>query len=246
MRAAIYARMSTDKQSDASTTDQVRECRRFAERRGLHVVFDLVFEEAGISGASRHNRPRLLELVARIDEWDVLLAFDFSRLARNQEDLGWIRNRLRLHRREAFEASTGLELGNIGARVMGVVNEEYLEKLRSRHAPRAARALRSRSSRRAAAPSATARCRSWSGRIRTAGRSSMASSSSWCPSSRPSCFGSSTAMRSRGSGCARSRTSSTARRCRRREGRAGRRPRSAICCRTPSTEASACGTARCG
>ncbi len=130
-RAAIYARMSTDKQNERSPADQVRECRRFAERDGYDVVPELVFEEAGISGASRHNRPRLLELVARIDEWDVLLAFDFSRLARNQEDLGWIRNRLRLHRREAFEASTGLELGNIGARVMGVVNEEYLEKLRA-------------------------------------------------------------------------------------------------------------------
>src|SRR5262245_5041526 len=55
--------------------------------------------------------------------------FDFSRLARNQEDLGWIANRLRLHRRRAFEASTGLDLRNIGARVMGVVNEEYLAKL---------------------------------------------------------------------------------------------------------------------
>src|SRR5262245_5041524 len=74
-RAAIYARMSTDKQNERSPADQVRECRRFAERQGYKVVPALVFEEAGISGASRHNRPRLLELVARIDEWDVLLAF---------------------------------------------------------------------------------------------------------------------------------------------------------------------------
>jgi DNA invertase Pin-like site-specific DNA recombinase len=131
MRAAIYARMFTDKQNERSPADQVRECQRFAERHGYDVVPGLVFEEAGISGASRHDRPRLLELVARIDEWDVLLAFDFSRLARNQEDLGWIANRLRLHRRQAFEASTGLDLRNIGARVMGVVNEEYLEKLRA-------------------------------------------------------------------------------------------------------------------
>jgi site-specific DNA recombinase len=128
-RAAIYARMSTDKQSEASPADQVRECRRFAERRGFDVVPELVFEEAGISGASRHNRPRLLELIARIDEWDVLVCFDFSRVARNQEDLGWVANRLRLHRRQAFEASTGLDLANVGARVMGVMAEEYLAKL---------------------------------------------------------------------------------------------------------------------
>jgi hypothetical protein len=34
--------------------------------------------------------------MARIAEWDVLVCFDSSRLARNGEDLGWIRNRLRI------------------------------------------------------------------------------------------------------------------------------------------------------
>jgi site-specific DNA recombinase len=52
-----------------------------------------------------------------------------SRLTRNGEESGWIRNRLKLHRREAFEASTGLDLGNIGARMMGVMNEEALAKI---------------------------------------------------------------------------------------------------------------------
>ncbi len=87
--------------------------------------------EAGISGASRHDRPGLLGLMTRIDEWDVLVAYDFARLARNEEDLGWIRNRLRSRRRRAFEASTGLDLDNVGARVMGVMNAEYLEKVRN-------------------------------------------------------------------------------------------------------------------
>jgi DNA invertase Pin-like site-specific DNA recombinase len=34
MRAAIYARMSTDKQSADSPADQIARCREFAERRG--------------------------------------------------------------------------------------------------------------------------------------------------------------------------------------------------------------------
>ena len=131
MRAAIYARMSTDKQSADSPADQIARCREFAERRGFRVMEPLIFEDAGISGASRHNRPRLLELVARIDEWDVLLCWEFARLARDSEDLGWIRNRLRLHKRTAFESSTGLDLFNVGAKVMGVMNEEYLVKLRA-------------------------------------------------------------------------------------------------------------------
>jgi DNA invertase Pin-like site-specific DNA recombinase len=65
----------------------------------------------------------------RIGEWDVLVAYDFARLTRNEEDQGWALNRLKSHRKRAVEASTGLELANIGARVMGVMNAEYREKV---------------------------------------------------------------------------------------------------------------------
>ena len=68
-RAAIYARMSTDKQSADSPADQIARCREYAEREGLEVV--LIEQDAGVSGASRHNRPRLLSLFAEIDAWDV-------------------------------------------------------------------------------------------------------------------------------------------------------------------------------
>ena len=131
MRVAIYARMSTDKQSSDSPADQIARCREFAGARGWQVVEGLVISEAGVSGASRHNRPGLLGLVERIDEWDVLLCWDSSRLARDSEDLGWIRNRLRARRRTGYEVSTGLDLFNVGAKVLGVMAEEYLVKLRA-------------------------------------------------------------------------------------------------------------------
>ena len=83
MRAAIYARMSTDKQSSDSPADQIARCRDFAKVRGVHVVESLVVAEAGVSAASRHNRPGLLSLFERIAEWDVLLCWDTSRLARD-------------------------------------------------------------------------------------------------------------------------------------------------------------------
>ena len=57
MRAAIYARMSTDKQADTSPEDQIARCREYAERQGWQVVDGLVVAERAISGASRHNRP---------------------------------------------------------------------------------------------------------------------------------------------------------------------------------------------
>ena len=122
--------MSTDKQSSDSPADQVARCRAFAESRGWTVDDDVVVIEAGISGASRHNRPGLLELIAGIDAWDVLLCWDSSRLARDSEDLGWIRNRLRAQRRTGYEVSSGLDLFNVGSKVLGVMAEEYLVKLR--------------------------------------------------------------------------------------------------------------------
>jgi DNA invertase Pin-like site-specific DNA recombinase len=90
----------------------------------------LIVEDAGISGASRHERPQFLELMARIDEWDVLLCWDFSRLARNEEDLGWVRNRLRAAKKNAYAVNTGRSIHDLGSRVEGVIAAEYLEKLK--------------------------------------------------------------------------------------------------------------------
>jgi len=66
MRAAIYARMSTDKQSADSPADQIARCREFAVRREWHVIDALVMVDAGISGGSRHDRPGLLTIMDRI------------------------------------------------------------------------------------------------------------------------------------------------------------------------------------
>lgn len=48
--AAIYARYSSDLQSDASIEDQVRLCREYAEREGWSIVE--CYSDPGISGAS--------------------------------------------------------------------------------------------------------------------------------------------------------------------------------------------------
>jgi DNA invertase Pin-like site-specific DNA recombinase len=63
MRVAIYARMSTDKQSDASTGDQIARCREYAELQGWQAFESLIATEEGVSGASRHNCPGLLGLM---------------------------------------------------------------------------------------------------------------------------------------------------------------------------------------
>ena len=85
LRAALYARVSTDRQS---TENQLRELRQTAERQGWEVVG--IFIDAGISGAKgRKDRPQLdalLKGVARKD-FDVVASWSVDRLGRSLIDL---------------------------------------------------------------------------------------------------------------------------------------------------------------
>jgi site-specific DNA recombinase len=81
VKAAIYARFSTEKQSEASIEDQFRVCERIAEREGFNVVAR--FSDAAISGgtSARGGYQALLK-AARRREFDVIVAEDSSRLWR--------------------------------------------------------------------------------------------------------------------------------------------------------------------
>ena len=74
IRAAIYARYSSDLQSEASIDDQVRLCRERAERDGM-VVSD-VFTDFAISGGNLSNRPGMLSLLdaAKRGTFDMVIA----------------------------------------------------------------------------------------------------------------------------------------------------------------------------
>jgi DNA invertase Pin-like site-specific DNA recombinase len=84
-RAAIYARVSTDKQT---VENQVRELRQIAERRGWEVVE--LYQDAGISGAKgRRDRPGLDRMLkdAQRRRFDVVMAWAIDRLGRSLIDL---------------------------------------------------------------------------------------------------------------------------------------------------------------
>lgn len=81
MKAALYARFSTEKQSENSIEDQFRVCERLAERHGFASVAR--YSDAAISGgtADRPGYQAMLE-AARRHEFDVIVAEDTSRLWR--------------------------------------------------------------------------------------------------------------------------------------------------------------------
>ena len=73
MRAAIYARYSSNNQREASIEDQVRICRERIEREGWRVTE--IYSDAALSGATtlRTGYQKLLE-DARNGVFDVVVA----------------------------------------------------------------------------------------------------------------------------------------------------------------------------
>ena len=84
-RAAIYVRVSTDKQT---IENQLRELHQIAEWRGWEVVKE--YRDAGISGAKgREARPGLDEMLNDVQRrrFDVVMAWAIDRLGRSLLDL---------------------------------------------------------------------------------------------------------------------------------------------------------------
>ncbi|MGD9866564.1 MAG: recombinase family protein [Hyphomicrobiales bacterium] len=93
LRAAIYARYSSDLQSARSIDDQVALCRQRAESEGWDVLE--VFADYALSGATM-DRPGLRGAVdaARATRFDILLSESLDRLSRDQEDIAGVYKRL--------------------------------------------------------------------------------------------------------------------------------------------------------
>ena len=88
MKAALYARVSSDRQDvDLSISAQLKALRDFAERNGYYVITEFVDEaESGKTS----DRPKFREMIAQakrvIKPFDVILVWKYSRFARNRED----------------------------------------------------------------------------------------------------------------------------------------------------------------
>ena len=93
MRAAVYARFSSELQDERSIIDQVALARKYAESRGLVVTG--VYQDAAISGASTINRPGLLRLLAdsAATKFEIIVTESLDRLSRSQADIAALARR---------------------------------------------------------------------------------------------------------------------------------------------------------
>lgn len=132
MRAATYARFSSEMQRESSIEDQVRNCQHRSEREGWQIV--LRFEDQAISGTKR-DRPGYQSMLdaAKRREFDVLLVDDLSRLSRDEIELKQTVRRFKFAGLRIIGVSDGFDTDakghKIQATVRGLINEIYLDDL---------------------------------------------------------------------------------------------------------------------
>ena len=128
MRAVIYARYSSDLQSETSIDDQVRLCREHAVRLGLTV--EEVYSDYAISGGTLSNRPGMLALMeaAKQGAFDTVIAEALDRISRDQEDIAAIYKRLSHAEIKMITASEG-EINELHVGLKGTMNALFLKDL---------------------------------------------------------------------------------------------------------------------
>jgi site-specific DNA recombinase len=127
MRAAIYARYSTDLQREASIEDRVRICRKRIEQEGWESA--ATYSDAASSGASR-LRPGYQKLLedARGGQFDIVVAEALDRLSRDQEDVAALYKHLSFAGVRLLTLAEG-EISELHVGLKGTMNALFLKDL---------------------------------------------------------------------------------------------------------------------
>lgn len=103
--AVIYARYSSDKQTDQSIEGQLRVCNEYAERNGLTIV-DTYIDRA--TTGTNDNRPAFQKMLADSDKpvaWDIVLVYAIDRFGRNAIEVAVNKQRLRKNKKTLISAT---------------------------------------------------------------------------------------------------------------------------------------------
>jgi DNA invertase Pin-like site-specific DNA recombinase len=124
--AVVYARFSSELQTDRSIADQVRLCRRFIEQQGWE--YQYAYTDRAVSGATARPAYQALLEDARRGSYDVVVAKALDRLSRDQEDVAGLLKRLRFAGIRLFTLAEG-EIGELHVGLKGTMNALFLKDL---------------------------------------------------------------------------------------------------------------------
>jgi site-specific DNA recombinase len=130
MRAAIYARYSSEQQREASIADQIEICTRYAGRHGWTMV--ATYTDSAASGASRfrHGYQRLLADLDR-GVFDAVVVEALDRFGRKLADIADLHDRCAFAGIKLHAANVG-EIGAMHIGMLGTMAQLYLSDLREK------------------------------------------------------------------------------------------------------------------
>ena len=128
MKAALYARYSSDNQRAASIEDQLRLCREHAQRQDWTIIDS--YTDRAISGGSLLLRPGIQDLMndAAVGRFGIILAESLDRLSRDQEDIAGLYKRMRFAGVRIVTLSEG-EISELHIGLKGTMGALYLKDL---------------------------------------------------------------------------------------------------------------------
>jgi len=128
IRAALYARYSSDMQNMSSIEDQFRICQDQAARERWKVVG--TYKDAAISGASLTLRPGIQALLqdAQAGKFDLVLAEALDRISRDQADVAIIYKHLKFAGMRIVTLAEG-EISELHVGLKGTMNALFLKDL---------------------------------------------------------------------------------------------------------------------
>jgi DNA invertase Pin-like site-specific DNA recombinase len=139
MKAAVYARYSSENQSEKSIDDQVRVCRNYAKEHDFTIEDKHIYVDEALSG-SLANRPGLqaLEKSAEAREFEAVIVDDLSRLSRSNHQMLTLVLKFNYYQVKLISVSDGIvtddENSKLGIQMRGLINELYLDDLRKKTA----------------------------------------------------------------------------------------------------------------
>ena len=113
MKAVIYARYSSDNQTEASIEGQLRECMEFAEHTGIDVIGNYI--DRALS-AKTDNRPEFQRMIkdSYKHAFDCIIVWKLDRFARNRYDSAHYKTLLKKNGVKVISAKETIANGSEG------------------------------------------------------------------------------------------------------------------------------------
>lgn len=127
-RAAVYARYSSDMQSESSIEDQIDICQKKIAQEGY--TFIQAYPDYAISGASTINRPSLNALMHDAEQglFDIIVCEALDRLSRDLSDIAGIYKQLSFYNIKLITIAEG-DITELHIGLKGTMNQLFLKDL---------------------------------------------------------------------------------------------------------------------